>query len=610
MPYHLFVKTTLLLFGALVACGGHHSTGGDDTDGNVSFTSVRVDPASAVLVVPLGGTATQDYKVLGMTDHGEVDVTAQCGLTVDNTYASIVPSGTLTALPHGGVVPVNASCGGSSASSQLTINITGTIVLGTAPADSATIFGGATLGTDAGKSPAIEYPIDKSVAPLNLPPMELQWKQAGNDLFHVALTSTHATVDVYTVDPQATLDLINWTAIVNTAVGESLAMTVEGLVQASPTTKYASTGITLGLSHDTIDTSAIYYWASSQGSIMSTVFGKTDPPKVVKDNCTACHSLSRSGSRIGYSRCFDNCRQEFVGFMHYNTTTMAWDEVVNADANKIPGTYTTFAPKGNPFPDDTQGLAMVTSPTGTLGLFDPDTGDAVASNLAAVAQPGHSALMPDWSADGKSVVFASTPHITQSVDVLDSSIATMSYEYANATHTFGTPTPLVTAPITLNGASYTNLFFPSYSPDGALVVFNAARASWRNFNDAKTAGQRLVLVPAGGGTPIDLTALNSGTGDHDITWPHWAPGATADYYWIVFASELDYGHELTASNTATPCVANGVKQCKQIWIGAISKAALMNGTADPSFAPVWLPGQDVKADNISPYWTVPAGLLQ
>ena len=106
-------------------------------------------------------------------------------------------------------------------------------------------------------------------------------------------------------------------------------------------------------------------------------------------------------------------------------------------------------------------------------------------------------------------------------------------------------------------------------------MFNAARATWRNFGDEKTAGQRLDAHQRGGHVgPVDLTALNGGAGDMDITWPHWAPGDTNDYYWIVFSSERDYGHEVTAANTDTACIANGVKQCKQIWIGAIAKNKL------------------------------------
>ena len=105
----------------------------------------------------------------------------------------------------------------------------------------------------------------------------------------------------------------------------------------------------------------------------------------------------------------------------------------------------------------------------------------------------------------------------------------------------------------------------------------------------------------------DLTALNGGTVDNDITWPHWAPESGGDYYWVVFSSERDYGHRITAGNTDPTCVGNGVTQCKQIWVGAISKAALASGAPDPSAAPMWLPGQDARTNNISPFWT--AGLI-
>jgi hypothetical protein len=64
---------------------------------------------------------------------------------------------------------------------------------------------------------------------------------------------------------------------------------------------------------------------------------------------------------------------------------------------------------------------------------------------------------------------------------------------------------------------------------------------------------------------------------------------------------------VTEANSATPCKANGVRQCKQLWIGAVAKNKL-DGTLDPSAPPMWMPGQDTQADNISPYWSVPAGL--
>jgi hypothetical protein len=347
---------------------------------------------------------------------------------------------------------------------------------------------------------------------------------------------------------------------------------------------------------------------------MSQTFGALSAPSVVKGGCTSCHSVSRSGNRIGYSRCVNGtCGTNIgVGFMKYNSATQTWDEIVNADSLTIRGSFTTFAPVGNPFPSDSQSVALVTLNNATFGLYDPDTGAAVPSN-AAVANtvPGggtgtRSALMADWSPDGKSVVYTSGANPGTWIDLNGGSIATMSYSYAGGVHTFGAPQYLVNTPVTLPHGTFGNFFFPSYSPDGQLVVFNAARTQWRA-NPAHTAGQRLMLAAADGSFVQDLNALNGGYIDSDITWPHWAPTASNDYYWVVFSSQRDYGHRVTRGNSHPSCVANGVLQCKQLWLGAIAKNKLTGGI-DPSAPPMWLPGQDIQADNISPFWSVPAGI--
>ncbi len=586
----------------LAACGGTGDDGGH-------FSGIEIEPAVVTLTVPLGGTATQGYKVFGVTASGRTEITADCALSLDPDFGTFTDA-TATVFPHGGKTMVTATCETLSGTALLAINLVGSVVVPPAPADAPDQFGAATVGTDAARTPAIEYPLEHAVSPRNMPPIEAQWTAAGNDLFHVAVTSSFVAIDIYTTSLEALLSETDWDAVLASSSGDTLVFTVEGLATATPDTKFVSAPRTITIARDVIDRTAIYYWASSRGNIMEQTFGATTQ-NLVKDGCTSCHTVNRSGTRIGYSRCVGNdCGQLYAGFLKFDPTSMSWVETVNADNKAIHGSYTTFPPNGTgPFTEQSTG-AIVSMSNGTLELYDPDTGLVIPSNVnqASAMGPtvGRSALMADWSPDGSKIVFASTPNAGQWIDLAGSSIAVMSYAYTGGAHVFGVPEFPFPNPITLANGDYTNFFFPSYSPDNKLIVVNAARTSWRS-NPARAAGQRLMLADADGGWIVDMTELNGGYSDLDTTWAHWAPTVGDDYYWIVFSSERDYGHRITQANTDPACVANGVTQCKQIWIGAIAKTKL-DGTQDPSTAPMWLPGQDMKADNISPYWSVPAGL--
>lgn len=608
MVFRLSLAVVLL---ACAACG-RRSTG-DDFEDPAEYESIEIDPPQATLTVALGGTATQEYVVNGVFEGKRTDITHLCALAIDSAFGTFTDA-TVTVGPRGGKTTVSAGCGTVGASAQLAVNLTGEVITPGTPANAAGLFTGATVTADPSRTPTIEYPIDKAVSPRNIPPIEVQYAAGGNDLFHVTMTSTFLSIDIYTTSLEAMLGVADWDAITTSSAGEQLAIHVEGLSQTAPATKFASPSATLTMSNDNIDKTAIYYWASSQGNVMSQTFGSLAAPSVVKGGCTSCHSVSRSGNRIGYSRCVaGSCGDIGIGFMKYDALTKQWNEVVNADSLTIRGSFTTFAPVGNPFPSDAQSVALVTRNDATFGLYDPDSGAAIPSNLAAVANttPGggagtRSALMADWAPDGNQIVYTSGANPGQWIDLNGGAIATMSYAYANGMHTFGAPQYLVNQPITLPHGTFSNFFFPSYSPDGKLVVFNAARTHWRA-NPAHTAGQRLMLASADGTLITDLNALNGGYVDSDITWPHWAPTASNDYYWVVFSSQRNYGHRVTAGNSDPSCIANGVLQCKQLWLGAIAKNKLTGGI-DPSAPPMWLPGQDIKADNISPFWSVPAGI--
>jgi hypothetical protein len=47
----------------------------------------------------------------------------------------------------------------------------------------------------------------------------------------------------------------------------------------------------------------------------------------------------------------------------------------------------------------------------------------------------------------------------------------------------------------------------------------------------------------------------------------------------------------------------GQQLCKHLWVTAIDLGKLASGTADPSSAPFFIPGQTLAAQYVSPQWT-------
>ncbi|MEJ7596890.1 MAG: hypothetical protein WKG01_03175 [Kofleriaceae bacterium] len=317
-----------LLSGFVPGCGS-------DDGGSTIYDRIDVEPAQATLTIGIGGTATQDYQVFGVRGDKRVEITNECVLSVEGGFGT-TSARTVTVNGRGGKTTVNALCPTGAGTAQLIVLITGDIVIGDAPQDSGQIFDTAMPGTDPARMPGILYPLDKAVSPVNIPSIDMQWTAAGNDLFHVSLRSSFLELDVYTTSIDATLPATDWDLIARTASGDSLAIAVEGLLRADPVTKYGGPGVAIAMSKDNIDQTAIYWWASSAGSIMTQVFGKVDAPDLVKDGCTSCHSLSRAGTRLGYSRCVaGDCGQLYAGFLKYDSNTNLWGEAVYADAKSI-----------------------------------------------------------------------------------------------------------------------------------------------------------------------------------------------------------------------------------------------------------------------------------
>lgn len=165
-----------------LACGSDDSTvfkdgGGDATtsDGAVAYANVVVEPPDTTLTVPISGSAPQDYKAYAdFNGQTHVDVTSQCTFAVADGSLGTFSAAHFASTARGGDTTVTAKCNGSQGTANLHLILKGWILATGAPQNAPTTFSTATLGTDPSHTPTLEYPVDKAVAPLNIPSVDFQ----------------------------------------------------------------------------------------------------------------------------------------------------------------------------------------------------------------------------------------------------------------------------------------------------------------------------------------------------------------------------------------------------------------------------------------------------
>jgi hypothetical protein len=444
---------------------------------------------------------------------------------------------------------------------------------------------------DPTRAPAMIYPETETMIPFNLPPMLFQWNPGdpGNQIFGLRFQAPNIDLVVATAEAQWEGSTSTWTAIVRSAGGKTLAVSILGtgdiagpMYTAGPTQLRVSSVAMSG---------AIYYWATGTSTGVKNGIMKMDAgTAVAKDfytranngtqRCAGCHALSRDGTKI----VFVENRDPDDDWSNYMKGLIVSSKATFLPLDKQIGDFFTFSPKGDRF---------ISSEAGELTLRSANDG-------AVIVKPsgwtGQFASHPDWSPMGEQValvLFPTSPpgdyHFCQG------SIAT-----ADVTTGQTWPSKVL---VQSSGPDDSN-YYPTFSPDGKYLAFNKARAGLAfpgllpcdlYSNPAAT----LYLVRASGGTPIALSRTN-GPGDRTNSWPKWAPALPGSgTWWLAFSSTRDYGKVLVNSTKPNE---KGAKR-PQIWIAAIDTAALATGTGDPGFAAFWLPGQDTSSGNHIPFWT-------
>jgi WD40 repeat protein len=562
------------------------------TDPLAGLSAVTISPADASLTVMGGAAANTAFTATGLfADGHSADVTSLVTWSLANSTLGTINGGVVTANgSSGGITKVSASGDGVTGGAQLTIKYLNTEIStadgSTAPSNAQSLFAMATTA-DPTLAPKIVYPLDGVVMPSNLGELEVQWMPptSSADLFEVAFLGDTIDFRVYTNTMKGRLALspADWATISSAAAGTILTVQVTGLVSAAPTKSGVS-----NLAHVTMDAQpvngGIYYWTPSNQGIERYAFGDTTSTATdfysapdADNHCVACHVLSHDGTKAMVTFDGGNHGSEMLD--------VASKMPLIPESQGLTLNFSSFSPDGNKI--------VAAHGTGTLAVYDTSGGATNGMAVGAIAPAdGTWATHPDWSPDGKSLVFAQAPTNVvppgQMSDwtIQEGAIVVMT---GPGDGTFADPKMIVTS-------NDGNNYYPSFSPDGKWILFNRA-ASGTAYNNA--AAELYVVSADGAIGPIALTSAN-GTGMLTNSWPRWSPfvqqyadGTTRMY--LTFSSKRDYGIELVQ-----PAAID--QQRPQLWMAAFDPAQAA-ASKDPSSAPFWLPFQDMTTSNHIAQWT-------
>ena len=385
------------------------------------------------------------------------------------------------------------------------------------PAAGCPPFPGMSAPMCASGTPAIQvvYPNDGVLVPPNMDVMSVQWTPFGapftefevdfeNAATDLRVPATCATQTMDTEQPpqpsggcELVLTPAMWQAVANqNRGGDAVTVTVRGTTDgmcASP----SANSVRVAFAQEDLH-GAIYYWkstvsaAGTGGQIWEKTFGDLTPEQDITTplalaSCTGCHALSRDGLRMVINNDDNDSDDEYSDVMaslvDYTMGLQAGVVVGGTGLGRVPGlmkpSFATFSPDHSQFLI-TNGLGSANGATNVLFLYDGNT-DMMTSTIMNLGSATQMATMPDWSADGKSVLFV----IPQKAGSWAGKIFGGGGGHNDDDHIFGGS--LYTMPYTGNGqfgapapflvSGGENNYYPSYSPDGQLVDLRSGRCA-------------------------------------------------------------------------------------------------------------------------------------
>jgi hypothetical protein len=489
---------------------------------------------------------------------------------------------------------------------------------------------------DATLAPVIAYPLNASMHPMNLSDIRFMWTRAAETqtIFRVDVVASDIDYQFFvpcevpeggTVD-QCVIEMPSddWLDLAVAQAGKDVTVKI-----ASSDGEGGAVGmsapIALSFSGDPVR-GALYYWEANTGTIKRATFGaRTAVPFIAPKSdtneyeCASCHSVSRNGKVIAFAVSAD--RGENVAAIQVAPTEDPTNPYVKPESGTTPYTESdanlTSGGSMEDQPIEDFGQIVALNPDGKLAAIngtpetnphwpayfeirDARTGESVVRYPTGSGAFGGGALAihPEWSPDGEHIVVAMVPPDDPQIWTSKASKTSIAVLDIADKQIVGART--VVQYVDGGPANY----YPSWSPDGQWIVFASGIIDATRVNSLSNWNSVLRLVRATGGPytcpSADCVELELGTqygladamanaGKHS-TWPKFTPftvGQEGNIMFVSFTSGINYGF-LTSS-------------ISQLWMFAVDVSKV--GTADPSYAPFWLPYQAFDGGSLTPYWT-------
>jgi hypothetical protein len=602
---------------------------------------------------PGAGSFTGSTFTWSGTQGGVLTVSAKnCGV-VGTTHLTLKIAATFGA---GGL---DAGTGGGGADAGLTGQFNGAPATGTTACN-----------------PTLVYPPEGVLVPPNMNVVEVHFTMGSpaNNLFEVSFENAVTDVKVYTSCTSTTtpgdgqlsssltppvaggcifeLNQAEWDYIAKTnRDGDPVVVKVRGLGCDGSGGVGTSNTRSMSFAKDDMR-GTLYYWASvrldangnagtgfNSGGVFRYDFGvrgQTAQPVLTpassvnsaEHNCIGCHDVSRDGRQMVFDF-DDNDSDDEYGDVYTNIYDIAASTVVKPilkkGTNNFPPGFHTWNRSTTEFllsdgPGDSNPADAGIPDGGAFARVTPEGG------VNGYTRPGTlRATTPDWAPDDSRVVFAVPPNVFVSSptagywmkkqgprdDLMFAGASLWASPWNAATKKLDAPVQLLAS----DGTN--NFYYPSFSPDGSLIVYNYA-PDGSNFHNPKA---RVEVINASAATPTrdDLAKLND-TGDLTNSWARWAPFVQTykgkKLLWVTTSSTRDYGLRIQKSAGDVNCYPNEspnfvvpvftkVTNCTrtQLWMAAVDldPTAVQAGT-DVSHPAFYLPFQDSTTNNHLAQW--------